>query len=103
MRYRTAAIVSILLIGGMFGLPEVIRAVFLPSLEQGTPASVPGYEQVLLGIAVFCFRFRWVLALPIAAVVVVLFTIAALTGATSTRKQGGTHPNHSPGPYAQQQ
>lgn len=93
MRYRTAAILSTVLIAGIFGLPEAIRAVFLPSLEQGTPAPVPGYEQVLLGIAVFCFRFRWVLALPIAAVVVVLFTIAALTSAIGTRKQGGIHPN----------
>ena len=91
MRYRTAAIVSIVLIGGMFGLPEAIRAVFFPSLEQGIP--VPGYERVLLGIAIFCFRFRWVLALPIAAVVVALFTIAAVTSAIGTRKQGGSHPN----------
>jgi hypothetical protein len=89
VRYRTAAILSIVLIGGMFGLPEAIRAVFLPSLEQGIPAPVPGYERVLLGIAVFCFRFRWVLALPIVAVVVVLFTIAAI----GTRKQGDIHPN----------
>lgn len=93
MRYRTAAILSVVLLGGMFGLPEAIRAIFLPSLEQGIPAPVPGYEQVLLGVAVFCFRFRWVLALPIAAVVVVLFTIAALTSAVGTRKQGGIHPN----------
>ena len=93
MRYRTAAILSVVLIGGMFGLPEAIRAIFLPSLEQGIPAPAPGYEQVLLGVAVFCFRFRWVLALPIAAVVVVLFTIAALTSAVGTRKQAGIHPN----------
>lgn len=46
MRYRTAAILSVVLIGGMFGLPEAIRAVFLPSLEQGIPAQVPGYERV---------------------------------------------------------
>jgi hypothetical protein len=86
VRYRTAAILSLLLIGGMFGLPEAIRAAFLPSLGQGVPAPVPGYERVLLGIAVFCFRFRWVLALPIAAIVVLLFIIAALTSANGTRK-----------------
>jgi hypothetical protein len=84
---------SIVLIGGMFGLPEAIRAVFFPSLEQGI--SLPGYQRVLLGIAVFCFRFRWVLALPIAAVVVVLFIVAALTSGIGTRKQGGIHPNSS--------
>jgi hypothetical protein len=84
---------SIVLIGGMFGLPEAIRAVFFPSLEQGI--SLPGYQRVLLGIAVFCFRFRWVLALPIAAVVVVLFIVATLTSGIGTRKQGGIHPNSS--------
>jgi hypothetical protein len=93
VRYRTAAILSVVLIGGIFGLPEAIRAVFLPSFEQGIPAPVPGYERALVGIAVFCFRFRWVLALPIAAVVVGLFTIAGLTSAIGTRKQGGIHPN----------
>lgn len=93
MRYRTAAIWSAILVGGMFGLPEAIRAVFFPSLEQGI--SLPGYQQVLLGIAVFCFRFRWVLALPIAAVVVVLFIVATLTSGIGTRKQGGIHPNSS--------
>jgi hypothetical protein len=93
MRYRTAAILSVVLIGGMFGLPAAIRAVLLPSLERGILAPVSGYEQVLLGIAVFCFRFRWVLALPIAAVVVVLFTIAALASAIGKRKQGGIDPN----------
>ena len=81
-----------MLIGGIFGLPEAIRAVFLPSFKQGIPAPVPGYERALLGIAVFCFSSGG-LALPIAAVVVVLFTIAGLTSAIGTRKQGGIHPN----------
>lgn len=93
MRYRTAAILSLVLIGGMFGLPEAIRAAFLPSLEQGIPTPLPAYERVLVGIAVFCFRFRWFLALPIVAVVVVLFTVAGFTSAMRARKRGGTHPN----------
>ena len=76
MRFRTAAILSVVLIGGMFGLPAAVLAVFLPSLNEGLPNPVPGYEQVLLGVAEFCGRFRWVLALPI---VVVLFTVAAFT------------------------
>lgn len=93
MRYRTAAILSVVLTGGMFGLPEAITHVFLPSLEQGIPTPLPTYERVLVGIAVFCFRFRWVLALPIVAIVVVLFTVAGFTSTMRARKRGGTHPN----------
>ncbi len=74
MRYRTAAILSVALVGGMFGLPVVIKAAFLPSLRQGLP--VPGYEKILLEVAIFCLRFSWLLALPIT---VVLFTVAGLT------------------------
>ncbi len=67
MRYRTAAILAAILVGGMFCLPAVIFAVF-PTMKQG---SIP----VLTSVIVFC-EFRWVLALPIIAV---LFTIAAFT------------------------
>ncbi len=74
MRFRTAGILSVVLIGGMFCLPAAVSAVFLPSLNQGLP--VPGYERILLGLAEFCGRFRWFLALPI---VTVLFTFAAIS------------------------
>lgn len=69
MRYRTAAILSTVLIGGMFCLPAAVFAVF-PNMRQGSP--IP----VLLGLVVFCVRFRWFLALPITTV---LFTLAAFT------------------------
>jgi hypothetical protein len=86
VRYRTAAILSAILIGGMFGLPDAIKAVFLPSLEQGAPTSVPSYERVLLDVAFFCFRFRWLLALPIALIVVALFSVAGFTSVMRARK-----------------
>ena len=84
MRYKTAAIVSAVIIGSMFGLPIALKALFLPSLSTGiAPTSV--YETILVGVAVFCFRFRWVLALPIA---VTLFLLAVIT-TESGRTIGG--------------
>jgi hypothetical protein len=82
VRYRTAAILSAVLVGGMFVLPTVIKAVFLPSLQQGLPNPVPGYEQILLSVAALCLRFSWLLALPTVAV---LFLIATLTGESGVR------------------
>ena len=89
MRFRTAAILSVVLIGGFFGLPDVIKAVFLPSLEQSIPAPtpIPVYEGVLLQVAFFCFRFRLLLALPIAVVVVTLFIVAGFTSVLRLRNQ----------------
>jgi len=69
MRYRTAAILAAVLIGGMFCLPHVAFAVF-PTLRGG--ARIP----VLFDIVLFCITFRWFLALPI---ITVLFTLAAFT------------------------
>jgi hypothetical protein len=74
VRYRTAAILSVTLIGGMFGLPAVAMAVLRPYMEQGV--AIPIYERILFGVAVFCLSFRWLLALPILSV---LFTVAAFT------------------------
>jgi hypothetical protein len=78
VRYRTAAISCFLLIGGTFGLPAIIWAVFLPSLKQGLPNPIPAYEKVLLETAVFCGVWKWLLALPILGLGL-LFTIAELT------------------------
>jgi len=66
----------------MFVLPAAVWAAFLPSLKQGLPDPIPGYERILLDIAVFCDLWRFVLALPIAAV---LFTVAGFTNATRGR------------------
>ena len=41
MRYKTAAILSVVLVGGMFVFPAVILAIFLPSLRQGLPSLEP--------------------------------------------------------------
>ncbi len=82
MRFRTAVILSAALISSFFGLPDVIKAVFLPSLEQAAAqgtTTTPAWDWVFLEVASFLFRFRWVLALPIAATVVLLFVIAGLT------------------------
>jgi hypothetical protein len=79
VRYRTAAISCFVLIGGMFGLPALIWAVFLPSLRQGLPNPLPAHERILLEIAVFCGDWKWLLAIPILGLGL-LFTIAELTG-----------------------
>jgi hypothetical protein len=83
VRFRTAAILSLVLIGGMFVLPAGVLAVFLPSLKQGLPDPIPGYERFLLEVASFFMIWRFLLALPIAAV---LFTVAGFTNATRGRK-----------------
>ncbi len=57
MRYRTAAILSVVLIGGMFVLPAAVKDILLPSLEQGV--IIPLYERILLGLSVFCLSFRY--------------------------------------------
>lgn len=77
MRYRTAAISCFALIGGMFGLPALIGAVFFPSLQEGLPTPLPAYEEMLLDIALFCGRWKWVLALPMVGLGL-LFTIVEL-------------------------
>jgi hypothetical protein len=89
VRYRTAAVLSVLLIGGMFAVPSAIMAIFLPSLNQGTPDPLPGYEHVLLAVAVFFLSWRFLLALPIA---LVLFSVAAFTSASTGRQQRSRPP-----------
>jgi hypothetical protein len=69
-------VLSVLLIGGMFVVPSAIMAIFLPSLNQGIPDPLPGYEHVLLAVAAFFLAWRFLLALPIA---LVMFTVAAFT------------------------
>jgi hypothetical protein len=81
VRYRTAGILSLVLVAGMFVLPATVKAVFLPSLRQGLPNPVPGWEQILLSMAVFCLEWQWLIAIPI---VVVLFTVAGFTGASES-------------------
>ena len=89
MRYRTAAVLAVVLIGGMFAVPSAIMAVFLPSLNQGIPDPLPGYEHVLLAVAAFFLTWRFLLALPIAFL---LFAVAAFTSASTGRQQHGPSP-----------
>ena len=76
MRYRTAAILSVVLIGGMFVLPVAAKAVLSGYVEHGLV--IPLYLRIFFGFAAFCLSFSWLLALPIVGV---LFTLAALTHA----------------------
>jgi hypothetical protein len=76
VRYRSAALLTVVLIGGIFVVPNVVLAVYLPSLKQGFPDPVPGYEQLLLQFTAFCMTWRLPFALPIVAAP---FSIAALT------------------------
>jgi len=81
VRYRTAAIVSgvlIALTSGMFGLQYAVFSALHKSLEQCPP--IPLYERILIGVAFFCARFKWFLALLTLPAVVVLFTVAVFTG-----------------------
>jgi len=78
VRYRTAAILTAVLIGGIFVLPNVVlTALINPSLKQGFPDPVPGYELLLLQFTSFCFTWRLPFALPIIAAPL---SIAALSG-----------------------
>jgi hypothetical protein len=77
VRFRTAFILSAVLVGGVFFIfPAVIEAIFLPSLRQGVPNPIPDYEAILLDVAFFCHRFRWLLA-PLT--VLVFFLMATFT------------------------
>ncbi len=72
MRYRTAAVVSVLMIAVMFGLPAVVKVSLLPRLSN----PVPFYDQVILNVALFCLRWQLLLVPPIIGL---LFTIATFT------------------------
>lgn len=89
VRYRTAAVLSVALIGGMFAVPSAIMAVFLPTLNQGIPDPLPGYEHILLAVAAFFLTWRFLLALPIAFL---LFTVAAFTSASTGVNKHGPSP-----------
>ena len=82
MYYRTAVVLSVILVVlavGMFGFPAIVWAAFLPTLKQGIPNPIPGYERALLEAAAICVIWKWMLALLALPIVVLLFTIAAFT------------------------
>ena len=82
MRLRTAAILSLLLIG-LWGLPAAVWAALLPSLRQGLPVPIPGYERLLLEAAVFCDRWKWFLTLPLVGA---LFSVAGFSVGSRARR-----------------
>jgi hypothetical protein len=89
VRYKTAAIWSAVLVvvtAGMFALPAAVWAVFLPSLKQALPDPIPGYERVLLEVAVFCGRVKWMLAILALPIIGALFTVAEFTSQAQVRK-----------------
>jgi len=99
VQYRTAVILSVvivLLTGGMFGLQAAVWAAFLPSLKQGIPDPIPGYEKLLLDVAVFCSTWKWMLALLAPPIVVLVFTIAAFTTDSWVRKVTAPPPPSRP-------
>ncbi|HEY1247767.1 MAG TPA: hypothetical protein VGE97_02145 [Nitrososphaera sp.] len=84
VRFGTAAILSLVLIAGMFIFPAVVLHTLLPSLKQNIHNPLPRYEMALLWGASFCMTWRFLIALPLAAV---LFTIAALSDSRAVRKK----------------
>ncbi|MFY9672829.1 MAG: hypothetical protein WAK13_00160 [Terriglobales bacterium] len=80
MRYRTAAIFSVVLIvvtGGMFAIESVLKTTFIPPLHSNLPLS--GFDRNLISVALFCGFYKWLLALFTFAAVPVLVTIAVFT------------------------
>ena len=74
MSFRTAAILCVVLIGGMFAVAFAGPAVFRSYADSS--AEIPSYVRGFIGVSIFCVEFKWVAALPIIGV---LFTFAALT------------------------
>jgi len=72
--FRTAAILSVVLVGGMFMMPHAGYAVAQWYVEH--PVEIPLYARLFLGVSSFFASFRILLALPTVAV---LFTIAIFT------------------------
>jgi hypothetical protein len=89
LRYRTAAILSAVIIAvtvGMFALPAAVWAAFLPGLKQGLDP-IPGYQRILLDVAIFCVTWKWILALLSLPSVAVLFIVAASTAESRVRSR----------------
>ena len=84
MSYRTAAISCFALIGGLFGYPAIIWAIFLPSLKQGLPNPLPAYEKTLLDVAVWRGMWKGVLLLPLLGLGILL----TIVNATQSRSSG---------------
>jgi hypothetical protein len=82
MRFRTAAILSVVLVGGMFATSIAGGALARWHLGRGD-VEIPNYERMYFGIAALCSSFRVLLAIPIVSV---LLTIAAFTNQARQRR-----------------
>ena len=82
MRFRTAAILSVVLVGGMFATSIAGGALARWHLGRGD-VEISHYERMFFGIAAFCASFRVLLAIPIVSV---LFTIATFTNQARQRR-----------------
>jgi uncharacterized membrane protein len=74
VRYRTAAILSIVLVAAVFGFQYAMRATANRYAEQ--TLDIPGYLRVLFHIALFVQIYHWLL---VPLVVMAPFIIAAFT------------------------
>ena len=81
MSYRTAGILSVVLIGGMFVVSFMTMAAAGRFIEQGV--EIPRYDRAFLAFGFFVAQFKWVLAMPIAFV---FFLLATVTGKSKARK-----------------
>jgi len=75
VRYRTALILSILLIAVMVIVPAIANSLAHHYLEQGASV-IPPVARIFFGIAAFCLSFRFLLVPPIVGL---LIFIAAWT------------------------
>lgn len=69
MRYRTALILSILLIAVMVVLPAIAASLARHYVEQGDVVLSPP-ARMFFGIAAFCLSFRFLIVPPIVGLLV---------------------------------
>jgi hypothetical protein len=81
LRLRTAAILSVVRIGGMFALRTAGYHLALSYVEQGVK-EIPPSARIFFIITAFFYSFWWLLA---PAIVCVLFTVAILTSQSRQR------------------
>lgn len=79
MRYKTAGILSLLLVGSMFVLPAAVMTLLFPWLKD----PLTWYERMILDATIFLLSWRFLLALPIVGL---LFTAATLTELITPRR-----------------
>lgn len=82
MKFRTASILSLVLVVAMFALPRAAGYLARSYVEQGIK-TIPSYQRPFFELAMFFGRWWWVIA-PLT--VSVLFTIAIVTSWTGSAR-----------------